>query len=88
MFLAAAISGCGGAPLLSGLPQPNKAVAAGIAVAAASAATALDPNGGARIKEAGKVQAPEKADEHRETIPLDVLDRMDAQQDDDDDDPQ
>ncbi len=84
-----AVAGCGGAPVLSGLPRPNKTAAAGIALGAAAAATALDPQGGQRIKEAGQ---PTEAEKHpvevKETIPADVLDRMDkANAADADDDP-
>lgn len=84
------LAGCGGSPVLSGLPRPNKTAAAGVALGAAAAATALDPQGGQRIKEAGqKSEAEKRPVEVKETIPPDVLDRMDkadAAGDDGDDD--
>lgn len=78
LVLAFVCGACSGSPVLSGLPRPNKTAAAGIAVGAAAVATALDPQGGQRIKEAGQ---PTEADKHpvevKETMPADVLERMD-----------
>lgn len=54
---------------------------AGIAAAAATAATIADPGAAARIKEAGKVKGSDDSAGHRETVPLDVLDRLDADSD-------
>lgn len=75
---AGALAACGGSPVLSGLPRPNKTAAAGVALGAAAAATAIDPQGGQRIKEAGKPPEGEKRPiEVKETIPADLLDKMD-----------
>jgi hypothetical protein len=82
------LAGCGGSPVLSGLPRPNKTAAAGIAVGAAAAATIADPQGAARLKEAGKQPNEKRPIEVQETIPQDVFDKMDqadAASDGDDD---
>jgi hypothetical protein len=72
------LAGCGGSPVLSGLPRPNKTAAAGIALGAAAAATAIDPQGGQRIKEAGEEKEAQKRPiEVKETIPPDLLDKID-----------
>jgi hypothetical protein len=73
-LLAAA---CGGGTVLGGLPRPNPTVMAGIAAAAATAATIADPGAAGRIYEEGRVKHLNRADGDSETIPLDVLDRLD-----------
>jgi len=81
------VAGCGGSPVLSGLPRPNKTAAAGVALGAAAAATAIDPQGGQRMKEAGKPPEGEKRPiEVKETIPPDLLDKMDKADGNDADD--
>ncbi len=75
----ATVCACGGPPVLSRLPQPNPAVVAGIAAAAAGAATIADPQGAARRqdeKDAAKVRDM-RGIPHRESIPPDVFDRLD-----------
>jgi len=87
LVLIAGYGGCGGSPVLSGLPRPNKTAAAGVALGAAAAATAIDPQGGQRMKEAGKVPESEKRPvEVKETIPPDLLEKMDKQDAASDDD--
>jgi hypothetical protein len=68
---------CSGPPLLHGAPRPNPAVAAGIATAAAAAATIADPQGAARLQEMGKPPQREPDEGPRETAPPDVLERLD-----------
>ena len=79
-------TGCGGGTALGGIPRPNVPFMAGLAAVAATAATVADPGAAGRLKEAGEVKHFDRQDGQSETLPLDVLDRMDendAQPDDD-----
>jgi hypothetical protein len=76
-FVPLVATGCGGGTVLGGLPRPNPTVMAGIAAAAATAATIADPGAAGRIYEEGRVKHLNRADGDSETIPLDVLDRLD-----------
>ena len=73
LFLTACASS---RPLLEKVPQPNPTVAAGIAVGLAAAATLADPQGGARQKEAGRIEREPRVSGDRERIPDDVFDRL------------
>jgi hypothetical protein len=73
-----AMLGCGG-PLLQNVPHPNNtAMAAGFAGAAA-AATAISPaNAQKNVESANKAGARDKRPVNvKETVPADVLDRLD-----------
>lgn len=78
-MLLAGLTACGSTPILHGLPRPDPAVVAGIATAAATAATIADPQAAARIREQGKVEAP-PASGGREIVPPDVLERLDEEE--------
>jgi len=69
---------CGGGPLLQNVPRPNAAVMAGIAAGAAAAVTVANPGAAARLQEQKNAKIGEQPVENEETIPLDLLDRMDA----------
>jgi hypothetical protein len=77
ILAALLLCACGPRPLLENVPRPDPAVAAAIAVGAAAAATAADPQGGTRQKEAARVEPEARLPRNRETIPGDVLDRLD-----------
>jgi hypothetical protein len=70
------LAACASRPLLEKVPRPNPAVAAGIAVGLAAAATLADPQGAARQKEAGRVEPQPRVSGARESIPDDVFDRL------------
>ena len=78
ILLVLVLSACGGAPLLNAIPQPNKVAAAGIAAAAATAATIAFPNAAGMPKEQPRPDQGQ-ADGKREQVPLEVLDRADAE---------
>jgi hypothetical protein len=82
MLIVAGLAACGGPPILSGLPRPDPKVVAGLAAAGAAAATVMDPNAAARIREAGKQGEPEPTTKGREVVPPDVLERLDAEESD------
>lgn len=76
------MAACGG-PVLQNAPRPNPATVAGIAAATAAAITLAAPDATARNAEntqrSGQVDRDAPAG-HRETAPVEVLDRLDAQQ--------
>lgn len=77
----AGIAACGGPPALQNAPRPNPAAVAGAAAAVAGAAMLADPDAAARRanaeKERDHVDAA-RGVEVRQTVPADVLDRLDA----------
>ena len=73
------LSACGGAPLLHGLPQPNPAVVAGIAAVTAGVATIANPSAAGRPTEKDHADEGDRSDGKREQVPLEVLDRADAE---------
>ncbi len=79
-FVYCVLAACGGGPALQNVPRPNPAVVAGIAAGAAAAATIANPSAAGKIKEQEKLseKRPVKV---KETIPGDVLDRMDRGED-------
>jgi hypothetical protein len=78
--LALAACGAGPDPILRNVPQPNKAAAAGAAAAIAGAATLAAPADAARRQEKNKSPDEKKPIEVKQTVPSDVLDRLDAKQ--------
>lgn len=76
-----ATAACGG-PVLQNAPRPNPATVAGIAAATAAAITLAAPDATARNAEdtrrSGHVDRDAPSG-HRETAPVEVLDRLDAQ---------
>jgi hypothetical protein len=77
-----ALAACGGGPdpILRNVPQPNKAVAAGAAAADAGAATLASPHDAAKRQEQNKVSDEKRPIKVKQTVPSDVLDRLDAKQ--------
>lgn len=79
--LLVAMAACGG-PVLQNAPRPNPAAVAGIAAATAAAITLAAPDATARNAEntqrSGQVDRDVPTG-HRETAPVEVLDRLDAQ---------
>lgn len=71
------LAACGGPPVLSHLPRPDPAVVAGIAAGAAAAATLANPSAAGRPKEKERPLADKKPIKVRETMPPEVLDRLD-----------
>jgi hypothetical protein len=72
-----ALGACGGPPVLSHVPRPDPAVVAAAAAALAGAATLADPQAAHRIAE-HEPDPAERRPAHREDMPSDVLDRLDA----------
>jgi hypothetical protein len=77
--LALTLAACGGGPVLQNLPRPNPAVVAGIAAGAAAAATVANPGAAGKPKETEKPLSERQPVRVKETIPGDVLDRMEQQ---------
>jgi len=79
---ALALAACGGGPdpILRNVPQPNKAAAAGAAAAIAGAATLASPHDAAKRQEKNKTPDEKKPMKVKQTVPSDVLDRLDAKQ--------
>jgi hypothetical protein len=71
------LGSCGG-PVLQNAPRPDPGVVAGIAAAVAAAATIADPAAAGKRPESPRVNQSEAAPGHRETVPPEVLDRLDA----------
>ena len=70
-----------GPPVARNIPAPNKAAAAGIAAGAAAALTLADPQGAAATAESAKKNDEEpRPQKVQTTVPADVLDRLDEQQ--------
>lgn len=80
--LLVALAACGG-PVLQNAPRPNPAAVAGIAAATAAAITLAAPDATARnaenVQRSGQIDRDVQAGSH-ETAPVEVLDRLDAQQ--------
>lgn len=78
LLACAACVACG-EPILRNAPRPNPATVAGVAAAAAAAATLADPAGAAKRQEVKDEREPNnRAVEVSETVPADVLDRLDG----------
>ena len=77
--MIAVVAACG-APVARNIPAPNKAAAAGVAAGAAAALTLADPRAAAATAEANKVEDEKKPQKSQGSVPADVLDRLDAQQ--------
>jgi hypothetical protein len=71
--------GAGSQPLLSGVPRVNPAGVAGVAAAAAAAITLASP-GSAQQKPEDKINENTKPQKVDESVPPDVLDRLDEQE--------
>ena len=78
LLLSLAACGATQQPLLSGVPRPNVAAAAGVTAAAAAAITLASP-GAANQKPEDKVNAETRPQQVNESVPSDVLDRLDEQ---------
>ncbi|MGN6111170.1 MAG: hypothetical protein ACTHU0_39090 [Kofleriaceae bacterium] len=77
--LAILLTACGG-PALQNAPRPNPAAVAGVAAAVAGAATLADPDGAAKRAEENKVEDEKRPKKVKATVPSDVFDRLDQQQ--------
>lgn len=77
-WLLVAAAGCGG-PALAGVPHPNNAAVAGGVAAAAAAITLADPGAASRRPEQRQDPNTRAVDVH-DTVPSDVLDRVDHPQ--------
>ena len=79
---AVVLAACGGGPdpILRNVPAPNKAAVAGAAAAIAGAATLASPADAAKRQEKNKTPDEKKPIKVDETVPSDVLDRLDARQ--------
>jgi hypothetical protein len=77
LLLAVAACGAGQAPLLANAPRPNVAAAAGVTAAAAAALTLASPS--MQQKPEDKVNENTQPQQVNESVPSDVLDRLDAQ---------
>jgi hypothetical protein len=74
------VAACGAAPdkpLLANAPRPNAAAVGGAAAAAAAALTLADPDAASRRPEK-KEDVEKKPVEVKESVPGDVLDRLDS----------
>ncbi len=69
---------CGGPPVGRKIPRPDPAAVAAGAAMAAGAATLADPDRAAKTPEYAKKQAPDKPKRVKETVPGDVLDRTET----------
>jgi hypothetical protein len=75
----AAACGATQQPLLSHAPAPNPGAVAGVAAVAAAAITLASP-GAANQKPEDKVNADTKPQQVNESVPADVLDRLDEKE--------
>jgi hypothetical protein len=84
MLIVALAAGCS-EPLLKNAPRPPSSQVAGVAAAAAAAVTLADPDAAARKGERAEREGvpPPRTRAVHETIPADVLDRLDRAHDDD-----
>jgi hypothetical protein len=71
------MAACGGAPVLANAPRPNPAFVAGGAAAAAAAMTLADPDAASRKPEKKDAHKSDRPSDVKETVPSDVLDRLD-----------
>lgn len=68
-----------GEPILKNAPKPPVAAVAGVAAAAAAAATLAAPDAAAKRQEQTQQSEPDlRGVEVKETVPADVLDRLDG----------
>lgn len=75
------LCGCG-EPILKNAPKPDPGAVAGVAAAAAAAATLADPQAAGRRQEQKNRGEPDnRGVEVKETVPGDVLDRLDHKAD-------
>lgn len=75
------LCGCG-EPILKNAPKPDPGAVAGVAAAAAAAATLADPQAaGRRQEQKNKGEPDNRGVEVKETVPADVLDRLDHKPD-------
>jgi len=74
--LVVTVCGCGG-PALQNAPRPDPGLVAAIAAAIATGATLADPASAGKRPESSRVSQSEAASGKRETVPPDVLDRLD-----------
>src|SRR5215470_15045682 len=71
-----------GEPILKNAPKPDPGAVAGVAAAAAAAATLADPKAaGQRQEQKNKGEPDNRGVEVKETVPADVLDRLDHPRD-------
>lgn len=77
LWILVFVAACG-EPILRNAPRPDPGVVAGAAAAVAGAATLADPQGAAKRQELKDQKEPNNrpVDVH-ETVPSDVLDRVD-----------
>jgi hypothetical protein len=77
-----AIGSACGPPVLHNAPRPDPTLAAAAAAAAATAATLADPDGAAKHQEQknDSAQSPPRGHEVDQSVPPDVLDRLDQAQ--------
>jgi hypothetical protein len=75
------LCGCG-EPILKNAPKPDPGAVAGVAAAAAAAATLADPQAaGRRQEQKSKGEPDNRGVEVKETVPSDVMDRLDHRTD-------
>ncbi len=75
--LVLVLAACGDRPALQNVPHPDTSTAAGVAAAAAAAATLADPNAN-RTPEKKTPQKSDRPVANHETVPSDVLDRLES----------
>ena len=63
--------------MLAGAPRPDPGVVAAVAAGIAAGATLADPSSAGKKPESSRVSQSEAASGKRETVPPDVLDRLD-----------
>ena len=81
LWVFAMLCGCG-EPILKNAPKPDPGAVAGAAAAAAAAATLADPQAaGRRQEQKTKGEPDNRGVEVKETVPADVLDRLDHPRD-------
>jgi hypothetical protein len=77
VWILIALCACG-EPILRNAPRPDPGAVAGVAAAAAAAATLADPAAAAKNQEQKDKSEPNnRAVDVHETVPSDVLDRLD-----------
>jgi hypothetical protein len=81
IWILVMLCGCG-EPILKNAPKPDPGAVAGVAAAAAAAATLADPQAaGRRQEQKTKGEPDNRGVEVKETVPADVLDRLDHRSD-------
>jgi hypothetical protein len=77
VWILIALCACG-EPILRNAPKPDPGAVAGVAAAAAAAATLANPAAAAQNQEKKDKSPPsDRAVDVKETVPSDVLDRLD-----------